>query len=208
MDHRPVEAIWPGETCCIVAGGPSLAGFDFTRLAGFRSIVINSSVFAYPQADVLFFGDDRWWDWYHAEVCRDFAGVIYSASHINHSRIRQLFRRKPPPYITAARNEVTMQHTSLTGTLNLAVHFGCKKIVLLGADMKAAADGRTHHHLPHRVPQDPGCWDKQLDEVQRASLTLKDLGVEVINTSLESRIDWWPKQQIDEVIYGLEHRTL
>ena len=50
---------WPGETAFIVGGGPSVLGQDLDALRGRRVIVINSSVYAVPGADFLFFDDHR-----------------------------------------------------------------------------------------------------------------------------------------------------
>lgn len=200
MQYVQAEAIWPGETCYIVAGGPSLRGFDFSRLEGRKVIVINSSVFSYPAADVLFFGDARWWGWHAMQVRSIFKGIIFTASEATDGRLQNLHKRLPPPVITESRGEVTMRHTSLTATLNLAFHFGVSRIILLGADQQAASDGMTHHHQPHPAATLPGCWDKQILELRDAGESLKALGIEVINTSLGSRIDWWPKQSIEDFL--------
>lgn len=194
------EPIWQGETCFIVAGGPSLAGFDFSRLDGRKVIVINSSVFAYPAAPVLYFGDSRWWVWNCKKVKETYSGHIFTASEISDGRVRNLVKRAPPPHISTDRGQVTMQRTSLTAALNLAVHFGCPRVVLLGADQQPAPNGRTHHHEPHPIPQMRGCWDVQMKELRLVAKSLAELGVEVINTSLGSRIDWWPKQPIEDFL--------
>ena len=57
----PVPREWPGETVFIVGGGPSVLGVDLEALRGRRVIAINSSVYAVPWADILYFGDWRWW---------------------------------------------------------------------------------------------------------------------------------------------------
>lgn len=194
------EPIWQGETCYIVAGGPSLAGFDFSRLDGRKVIVINSSVFSYPAAPVLFFGDARWWVWNCKRVKEVFEGHIFTASEVNDGRVRNLVKKTPPPHISADRGSVMMQRTSLSAAINLAIHFGSPRLVLLGADQQAAPNGRTHHHEPHPIPQMRGCWDVQIKELRLVADAVKELGVEVINTSLQSRIDWWPKQPIEELL--------
>lgn len=194
------EAIWPGETIYIICGGPSLIGFDFSILAGRRVMVINSSVFAYPSADVLFFGDARWWMWNAAKVKPSFAGRIFTCADIADPRISNLVKRKPPPFIATNRGDVAMQRTSLTAAINLAVHFGCSRMVLLGADQKPAEDGRTHHHEPHPVPVIQGAYDLQMRELREVAKAVADLGIEVINTSLQSRIDFWRKQPIEEML--------
>jgi hypothetical protein len=53
---------WAGETVFIVAGGPSVAAQNLDVLAGRKVIAVNSSYERVPGADVLFFGDCRWWD--------------------------------------------------------------------------------------------------------------------------------------------------
>lgn len=209
MNHVQAQEIWPRETCFIIAGGPSLLGFDFSKLAGRRVIAINSSVFSYPAADVLFFGDARWWGWNADKVKAVFSGHIFTPSNVNDPRVHNLVKRSPPPsFVVTERGEVAMQRTSLTGAMNLAVHFGCSRLVLLGADQQAAPDGRTHHHEDHPIATVEGCWDRQLVELKNAADTLKDLGVEVINTSPRSRINWWPQRSIDEVLNGLERGSL
>lgn len=95
---------------------------------------------------------------------------------------------------------LVMRRTSLQAAMNLAVHLGASRIVLLGADMKPAPDGRTHHHAPHKWPQVPGCWEIQMLDLKHAADDLATLGVEVVNTSLESMINWWPKRPIGELL--------
>lgn len=192
--------IWAGETAFIIAGGPSLAGFDFSRLAGRRVIAINSSVFSCPSAGVLFFGDERWWRWNADKVKRTYAGRIFTCSSVADPVVHNLVKRRPPPYISPERGDVTMLRTSLTASINLAIHFGCTRLILLGADMKAAANGRAHHHPEYPVRNLPTCWDVQMTELREVAKSISDLGIEIINTSLESRIDWWPKQSIEELL--------
>jgi hypothetical protein len=194
------EPIWRGETGFIIAGGPSLCGFDFSRLAGRKVMAINSSVFSYPAADVLFFGDARWWAWNAKQVRKDYKGLIFTCSESEDPRINNLVKIRPPPHLSTDRGQVTMQRTSLTAAINLSVHFGCARIVLMGVDQKAGADGRTHHHEPHPVPSLKNCYDIQSKELREMAKSVADLGVEIINTSLGSRIDWWPKQPIEELL--------
>lgn len=60
MSFWSCPRLWAGETAFVIAGGPSLTGFDFAALDGRKAIAINSSVFSIPSAPFLFFGDDRW----------------------------------------------------------------------------------------------------------------------------------------------------
>ena len=193
-------SLWAGKRCFIVAGGPSLRGFDFTRLSGHRVIAINSSAFSVPDAPYMFFGDDRW-GYENASRLTGFAGEIVTTSGgcgIRNARIMK--KIAPPPAVMARPDSLSMRRTSLTAAINLAVHLGATSIVLLGADMQAAPDGRTHHHAPHRWPPVAGCWEQQMLDLENMATELAVLGIEVVNTSLSSRIGWWAKRSIDEFL--------
>lgn len=194
------EAIWPGETCFIIGGGPSLRGFDFDRLRGRKVIAVNSSIWSVPFADVLFFGDDRW-GVTHARRLRDYTGLIVTTSSTAPTpETKRMVKVRPPPALAESRDGLAMNRTSTQAAVNLAVHLGVSRIVLMGVDMQKAPDGATHHHDKHPWPVVQGCWDVQMKELAKTAPLLAQRGVEVINASLESRIDWWPKRPIGELL--------
>lgn len=200
MNFWSCPRLWPGETAYVIAGGPSLTGFDFSVLQGRNVIAINSSAMSVPFAPFMFFGDDRW-GYEHKEAVRTFAGeVVTVSSGCGVAKVRVMKKIVPPPGIMQRPDALVMRWTSLTAALNLAYHLGAGRIVLLGADMRAAPDGRTHHHKPHRWPQVIGCWNTQMLDVKQSAEDLALLGVEVVNTSLESLITWWPKRPIGEML--------
>lgn len=194
---------WKGETVYIVAGGPSVARQDVRKLEGRKVIAVNSSYEVAPFAPVLFFNDKRWWD-FHRIKLESFAGRLVTVSeHSRGDRLFKLRRLKPPPGFSADPGIVASQRTSLQGAINLAYHLNAgARIVLLGADMCRASDGRSHHHTPHIWRNKPGntTWDLQMEELALIVEPLRARGVEVINTSLESRLDWWPKMPLESCL--------
>ena len=56
---------WPGETAVIIGGGPSLRKEDveYAKSRGWRRVVCNNAYVLDPEADVLVWGDRRWYDW-------------------------------------------------------------------------------------------------------------------------------------------------
>ena len=79
----PVPREWEGETVFIVGGGPSVLGVDLEVLRGRRVIVINSSVYAVPWADFLYFGDWRWWNEPENQAAvASFAGRVVTVSRM------------------------------------------------------------------------------------------------------------------------------
>jgi hypothetical protein len=200
-----IPRAWPGETAYVVGGGPSLRNVDLACLKGRRVIVVNSSYQLVPFADYLFFGDQRWWlehDW--RPEMQNFRGQIVTCStSVSHLRVHKVNRRLPPEIGLAVENDaVVSQRTSTQGAMNLAFHLGVKRIVLVGIDMGRAPDGASHHHKPHPWPPRPGnvVWDEQLEQLQHIVGPLKRHGVEVINTSPVSRIEWWPKMSLQAAL--------
>jgi hypothetical protein len=179
-----VEREWPGETVFIIGGGPSVLGQDLELLRGRRVIVINSSVFAVPWADFLYFGDWRWWHENKAAIA-GFAGRAVTVSQsVADSRLLTC-RKINPPGLASAPDSLMQKWTSLTAATNLAAHLVGPggTIVWLGADGKHAADGRTHHHKPHRWPAKPGCYDKQRADLVTILPSLRALKISLFNAS-------------------------
>lgn len=192
--------IWRGERCFIIAGGPSLMGFNFDLLRGKRVIAVNSSLWSAPFADFCFYGDSRWGFEHHKRLQDVTATVITTATGHSAPNVLHMGKIKPPPGLAPEANTLVMDRTSLHAAINLAVHFGVSEIVLLGADMRAAPNGVTHHHAPHPWPSVSGCWDHQMKQLALLPPALTAAGVKVINTSLNSRLPWWPKQPIEAIL--------
>lgn len=204
-----------GETVFIIAGGPSVSDLDLTRLKGRRVMVINSSYQAYRDADMLFFGDTRWWK-YHKSRIGNFTGkIVTTASDCpNDERLLFLKQKDPKQFpLTPGADEAAMGRTSLHGAIDIAVKRGAKQIVLLGADMQPGedkiigTDGRmqlkTHHHEPHpaewmRRPK-PNRYQLQMEQLRRLVDPLNKRGIEVFNCSPVSLIDWWAKADFNEL---------
>lgn len=194
------EREWPNETVYIIASGPSISSQNIELLRGRRVIVINSSYTVAPWADILFFADGRWWDDNKKEVNVNFNGRIVTTAKNMPSSLFYLEKVIPPPGLSSSRCKLVVQRTSLQASINLAVHLGTNKIVILGADMGRDSEGRTHHHKPHKWSQKPGCWDQQMDQLQLTVEPLKKLKIDVINCSEVSRIKWWPKMKLEDTL--------
>jgi len=186
MQLWSVPCEWPGETVFIVGGGPSVLGQDLEALRGRRVIAINSSVHAMPWADILYFGDWRWWyEPANRAAATNFAGRVVTTSRMVPDRKVLVCRKTNPPGLALERNSLMQKWTSLTAATNLAAHLIGPNgtIVWLGADGRVATDGRTHHHKPHPWPHRPGCYDKQHADLVTIVPSLKALGIAGYNAS-------------------------
>lgn len=196
------EKIWPGETVFVLAAGPSTRALDLSRLARRRVIAVKSAWKEYPRADVLFFADGRWWREKQLRPSDDaFAGLIVtSAKEIGDPRVKVIGRTVNAKQGFATRpDQVTLERSSTTGAINLAMHFGAARIVLLGVDAKPAQDGRRHNHgLRWPWPPSKSCWADQVREF--AMVAPSAHGVEIVNANPDSAVTCWPRKPFEDCL--------
>ncbi len=87
--------------------------------------------------------------------------------------------------------------------INLAVHFGAKRIILLGYDMKSGPDGQMHHHAAHPKPMNnpsAGNFARWIKAFGTMEPDLNRAGVEVINCTENSALDCFPKARLEDVL--------
>lgn len=195
--------LWRGETCVLIGGGPSLTMADVDAVCGrARVIAINDAYTCAPFADVLYACDARWWGWHRGAP--SFTGL------------KVALEPQPVawPGLTVLRNTgplgLEIQPTGLrTGknsgyqAINLAVHLGATRILLLGYDMSPAPDGRTHWHAPHPegalspYPQMIAAFDSLVEP-------LAALGVTVLNCSRRTALATFPCVPLATALAGQE----
>lgn len=201
-DWWVVPREWPGETVFIVGGGPSVLEQNTDLLRGRRVIAINSSYQRVPFADYVIGHDKPWWDEHlpKLKAC-GFQGRLLAPTEHRVPCTRRLFIHKRYPPLSSDPGWISMKMTTFSGGINLAVHKGASRIVLLGADGKLGKDGRSHHYAPHKWWKfNPTRWDKHRAELQTAVVPLKLLRIEVINASPGSAWDLWPVMTLEQAI--------
>jgi len=199
-----VPCEWPGECVFIIGGGPSVLGQDIERLRGRRVIVINSSVYAAPWADVLFFGDWRWWNEPdNRAAVANFKGRVVTTTKLKTDPKVKICKKTYPPGLAIERDSLMQRWTSLTAATNLAAHLVGRggAIIWLGADGKIAAD-RTHHHKPHPWPHKADAYDKQLIDLMTIPSSLWQMGVAAFNASPGTAWKMLPLINLEDVLEG------
>lgn len=85
--------------------------------------------------------------------------------------------------------------------VNLAVHYGVKRILLIGYDMKEAANGAKHWHPPH-AENNPnrGNFNGWLRAFKTLPPDLEKAGVELINCTRDTALDCFPKARLEDVL--------
>lgn len=202
--------LWPGATVACVAGGPSLDLEQVRRLylaraAGrVRVVAVNDSVFPAWWADALYACDWRWWR-KHAGA-PGFAGLKVALSNARgHVAAWPEIRILENTGTTGLETDPGGLRTGRGGgyqALNLAVHLGAARILLVGYDMKADAAGRTHWFGDHEDwPSREGVYrGAMLPHFASLVAPLARLGVAVVNCTPESALDAFPRKSLADCL--------
>jgi hypothetical protein len=199
---------WAGAVVVLLGGGPSLTPEQVESVRGrARVVAINNAVYLAPWADVLYFCDARWYDW-HTETVKRFQGTKVTLE--NHELGSEL------PGLVCLQRDGT-DEASIDGfcpvpgrvrtgrnggyqAIQYAVHRGARRVVLLGFDMKPAADGRVHWHAEHPIATDPATPASFVPHFRTLVAPLAERGVEVINATPDSALDAFPRVPLERAL--------
>lgn len=195
---------WAGATVACIATGPSLQQADVDQCQGHPVIAIKDAVTMAPWADVLYScGQDRskWWQRMHATaVVSAFKGHRFTLDPIvARQGWATLLKHTGESGLDNDPGSVRTGRNSGYQAINIAVHMGASKIVLLGYDMQPAADGRDHFFGAHPTGNRPtydefARWWPTMVEPLRAQ------GVTVINATRTTALDVFPKMSLTEAL--------
>lgn len=196
---------WSGETVLIVATGPSVANTPFERAKGkVKTIVVKDAWKLCPWAEILYACDHHWWYThkgvpkfeglrlaYEERTVEEWAGLAFLKVNILRRHENLIFEKI---------GHIAWGGNSGFHAFNLAVQFGASKIILAGFDMRVDK-GRhffgNHSYASERPSKaNVDAWAKIMD---RQAMVLKERNVEVINCSLESAIQSYPKIAFEEL---------
>ena len=193
--------LWPRGECFILGGGPSLKKIDLNLLKGRRVIAVNNA-YNLGDWDVMFFGDCRWFI-YHKEALLNFAGLKITTcqQHINQPGIKVIKRTNSPQGISRDPGIVRWNLSSGGCALNVATHFGVKRIILLGFDMRVVDDKfNWHEDHPKQTNLRFNPYPRFLRPFPLIADDLKKLNIECLNATEGSALDAFPKVSLEEVL--------
>jgi len=156
--------------------------------------------------DVLFFGDSSWQlvhrlkliEWPGIKVTcvprfgglpeERMEGIKYLAKDASHNK-----------GISSNPRRVSWNTNSGASAINLAVHFGAKRIFLLGFDMGRVGK-HTHWHGSHGNTPKKLPYYRHLKGFPIIMEDAKVMGVEILNVNINSKIDDFPKITLQEAL--------
>lgn len=231
MSKWTVPRMWEGGECWIIGGGPSLPyQFDVPEkvIQKVRDGIIPMSVYSeYMEAlhdkhviginiaymlgnwisvcyfcDLTIFRNYKYQllDWHNLKVTD--TGNMPPRERYLHCNIKKL-RRNNKYGLDPDPDRIRWNRNSGGGAIDLAVHFGCKRILLLGFDMKADDGGKTHFHsgLPcYSNPTLERSFTRFLKCFPFIANDAEKLGVEILNVNPDSAIEDFKKVRLEDVL--------
>lgn len=199
----------------LIASGPSLSEDQIERIKYFRFwypdkarvLVISDNYRRAPWADYLYSCDKKWFDyWIPRGLKKDFAGEIWAgnqpageAHKINFIEVlRKPGLSKIPKFIYAGSN-------SGYQAINLAYHWGAKKIVLVGYDMQETG-GQKHWFGEHPDVAGMRCgpnFGLFLKSFPQLASDLEAEGVKVYNCTISTALSDFEKRDLEELLCEL-----
>lgn len=238
VSHWSIPREWVNDTAVIFGGGPSLRPEDVEVAIrrGWRRIAVNNAYILDPAADVLVWGDKRWYEWNRFDLHRHtgpykitwqevqpvrgckyhllrHAGMPPTVRHLLNdlrlfSEAAQL-RRTMDALLRHGRSLLADDPGTIAatntgqGAINVAYHFGAKRIILTGFDMQTLRVGKkvVHNwHNLHRRDINPDRYQAVFaPAIQAVATLLREKGIEIVNCTPNSKLPGVPILRLEDV---------
>lgn len=178
----------------MLGGGPSLtqAQIDYCRDKAYV-IAINNAYALARWADIVYFADARWYRWHTESPV--FRAITVPLVTIENVQLHAVDKRVQSLQMGRARDLSEQRDTLNTGSnggfqaINFAYLAGATRIILLGFDMQANADGALNWHTEHKVRGTQHVYKNIMAPRFATALPqLQRAGVGVINATPDSAL--------------------
>jgi hypothetical protein len=163
--------------------------------------------------DCIFFGDSAWY-LVHRQALTKFRNLKVTCcprfsnkpekesegiKYLAKGGGRQIEGGGPKHGLSNDPSKVCWNHNSGAAAISLAVHFGAKRIILLGFDMRLDEAKRSHWHGFHKN-NGIAVFARHLRGFPVIAEDAEARGIEILNASPESAIESFPKVELQEVL--------
>lgn len=193
--------MWAGRTVAVLASGPSMSleAAEAVHAARLPAIATNETFRLAPWADALYGADDDWWR-FRAQEALKFAGLkITGQEHAEFPQLLSLRRTGETGFDPDPACLRTGLNSGYAAT-HIAAQAGASRVLLLGVDMQG-----THWHGPHPRPlrnTPPEGFVRMLERWATLAPELAARGVEVVNCSMGSALECFPKMPLRPALNG------
>lgn len=226
-----VTRAWAGKKVVCIAGGPSLTEQQLGLVQrareadAVRVIVVNDQYLVAPWADVLYFADNRWYEWHRNGVEKSWPWAKFSAENVkrafdafpgekvtirlfqDQAQIKQ--EQKYPDTVSRLANLGCERlserqdgiHTGKNGgyqVMNIAALSGGNPILLVAYDMCFQGQ-RSHSHNGHPERHAEAIYTSMYAKLfHTAEAQLNAMGVRVVNCAPNSKIRCFPISSLEK----------
>jgi len=207
--------IWKDRDVFIIGGGPSLKEMGSLSCIWHRPVIgVNNAFELGPWIDVIYFGDRPWWK-RHGVRALAHPGMIVTSYNsrkgLLHPDIKTMGRANRQGLHWRSNTQLCWNRNSGASAINLAYHFGARRIILLGFDMKKreGAGNRGHnwheYHASYKAPRGDIYQKKFLPGFNIIKMDLetieKETGrkVEILNATPDSDLVIFPMVDLRDV---------
>jgi hypothetical protein len=213
VSHAVVPRLLPdGGTVLVLGSGPSLtqADVEFARGHVDATIAVNDSYAYASDCTVLYAADKKWWGWHKGCVephkvgdrkYPAFTGQLkYALVETPWYPAVQILRRGPQSGLTFDPTQVALGYNGVYQSINVAVHLGATRILLLGVDMKGA------HFFGHHPDRSQAPFSLCLERFATLVDPLAKAGVELVNCTADTALKVFPRLSLREA-FGLRDQV-
>ena len=212
-----IEPIFKGESAVICATGPSVTQSvidlcnEAKRLGKVRLFGMNSS-YQYFDVDLTHSCNYQYYDYYYNKDKKLRDGKFFKFTTRPELKDRyfgvEYIREEWLPGLSTDPTYIHAHHGSSPQVLNLALHFGIKKMFLVGFDMAYRA-GKPRHHFGE-YPLEMQHWTRNLGPngelvgliKEYETINPSDYGIEIYNCTPDSALTHFPFMDLEEAING------
>ena len=207
IDDRPIYGsaprLFPDQTVFLVASGPSLRAVDLSVLKPFPVITVNLTFKLCPWAPVTYWTDWRFWDWYRSEISQ-FKGMIFSGcpQDVRMGERGVRLKLSGPEGLDPDPSRLRHGNNSGYAAINLALHFGARRLVLVGYDMRQGEDGEMHWHSDHPARTKPHVFAAMIANYKTLPKALKREfpGAVIVNATEGSALDMFERVKLEDEV--------
>lgn len=211
MTYTTIPRRWPHSTIACLASGPSLTPEDVAYVRGrVRVIAVNEAIRLAPFADVLYSSD--WIYWLAYKGVPEFTGMKVAVEQGGgagtkwYERVKnlQILRHTGIRGLEHAPDSLRCNANSGAAAINLAMHFGASRVLLLGYNC-GSLRGRQHFLSEAERPtllqsNTPSPYDLFLRHFDTMHVPLAAAGVDVINCTPASQLQVFRHAALRDVL--------
>lgn len=171
---------------------------------GKHTIGVNHAFLIGNWIDVFYFSDTAMWDNDKlTEQMMDYRGLritnnaVYTDEMYDQTGLKYVKRSEKKPYgLSKEKDAVCFNNNTGLSAIDLAYHFGAKRIILLGFDMTIGTLNSHIHGINTRLSrgEDPTrSFKRHMLSVGNIWKDAQDNGIEILNASQISKIPVFPK---------------